>query len=399
VDLLLDDSLHAFREQIRKTIAEDLPADLRERQIAYGGLQSEYEDMLAWMRVLARRGWNVPHWPVELGGQDWTPLQHFVFEDEMAHAYAPTLSFAGPHMVGPVIYTFGSDHLKQKFLHAIRNGEYLWGQGFSEPGNGSDLANLRTSAVLRGDKYIVNGQKIWTTGAHASKWGFFLVRTDPTVKPQRGISFLLIEMNSPGIAIRQIPQINGEADLCEVFLDDVEVPANLLVGDPGAGWGYAKFLLDHERTASAFLYFNKRELRRTQAIAQAETWNGVPLAELPAFQARLARLDAEVTALEWSVLRTLSKETYRYDETAVASVLKVAGSRLQQAITELQVDLLGAQATRLYPVEMRHRQADPLWPAHVPGRTSAALGMRATTIYGGTMQVQKNLIAKLAFGL
>jgi alkylation response protein AidB-like acyl-CoA dehydrogenase len=179
----------------------------------------------------------------------------------------------------------------------------------------------------------------------------------------------------------------------------VEVPANQLVGEPGQGWSYAKFLLDHERTASSYIYFNKRELGRTKAIAHAETCDGVVLVDIPAFSGRIARLEADVTALEWSVLRTLANETYSYDETAVASVLKIVGSRLQQAITELQVDLLGAKSTRLYPVEMGERQADALWPSHAPGRTSTALGMRATTIYGGTLQVQKNIIAKLAFGL
>jgi alkylation response protein AidB-like acyl-CoA dehydrogenase len=399
MDLRLDDSLDGFRREIRAVIAQDLPPDMQERQKAFGGLQSEHEDTLAWTRILAKRGLTVPHWPVDLGGQDWTPLQHFIFEEELNAAYAPDISWAGAHMVGPVIYTFGSDYLKDRFLTPIRNGDYIWAQGFSEPGNGSDLANLRTAAVLDGDKYIVNGQKIWTSAAHASEWGFFLVRTDPNVKAQRGISFLLIDLKSPGITIRQIPQINGEADLCEVFLDNVEVPADQLVGEPGAGWSYAKFLLDNERTTSSFIYFNKREFRRTKAMAEAETLGGVPLAQLPAFEGRMARIEAELTALEWSVLRTLAAEDYRYDQTAVASILKVSGSKLQQAITELQVDLIGAKAMRLFPISLRERTPDPLWPDHVPGRTAAALGLRASTIYGGTLQVQKNIIAKLAFGL
>jgi alkylation response protein AidB-like acyl-CoA dehydrogenase len=400
MDLQFDADLANFREMVREAVAKDLPADMAARQMAFGGLQSEHPDTLEWTRILARRGWSVPHWPVEYGGQNWTPLQHFVFEEELSNAWAPDTNWGATHMVGPVIYTFGSEALKERFLPAIRNCDYLWAQGFSEPGNGSDLANLRTSAVLKGDKYIVNGQKIWTSGAYASAWGFFLVRTDPTVKPQRGISFLLIDLKSPGITIRRIPQLNGEADLCEVFLDNVEVPADQLVGEPGKGWSYAKFLLDNERTTSSFIYFNKRELRRTKEMARRETLNGTPLAELPQFQSRIARLEAEVAALEWSVLRTLAEESFAYDETAVASILKVAGSKLQQAITELQVDLLGAQAVRFFPVERAERgPVEALWPDYAPGRTASALGLRASTIYGGTLQVQKNIIAKLAFGL
>jgi alkylation response protein AidB-like acyl-CoA dehydrogenase len=394
MDLRPDESLIVFREEVRRAIAEDLPPDMEARQRAYGGIQSEVKDTLAWTRILAKRGWTVPQWPTELGGLGWSPMQLFVFQEELDAAYAPTISWAGSHMVGPVIYTFGSEAQKERFLPAIRNGDYLWAQGFSEPGNGSDLANLRTQAVLEGDTYIVNGQKIWTSTAYAAEWGFFLVRTDPAVKAQRGISFLLINLKSPGITIRQIPMINGDADLCEVFLDNVEVPAENLVGDPGGGWTYAKYLLDHERTTSSFIYFNKREIRRAKDIAHAEG-----LADDPVFQGRIARLEADVTALEWSVLRTLAGEDYRYDDTAVASVLKVAGSRLQQAITELQTDMLGAKAMRLFAVEADDREPAPLWPDHVPGRVGAALGQRAATIFGGTLQVQKNIIAKLAFGL
>jgi len=363
-----DDTLAAFRKEVRDAIAADLPDDMRARQIAYGGIQSEHRDTLAWTRILAKRGWSVPHWPVELGGQPWTPMQHFVFDEEMYDAYAPEVSWGGAHMVGPVIYTFGTDAQKQRFLPSIRGGDFIWAQGFSEPGAGSDLAHLRTSAVLEGDHYIVNGQKIWTSGAHDAEWGFFLVRTDAEVKPQRGISFLLIKLDVPGITIRRIPQINGEADLCEVFLDNVEVRADQLVGEPGQGWSYAKFLLDNERTTSSFIYWNKREVRRTKAIARAEG-----LESVPTFQARIARVEAEVTALEWSVLRTLSGEAYAY--------------------------LLGARSLRFFPTDAGDRIPAPLWDAHVAGRTGVALGTRAATIFGGTLQVQKNIIAKLAFGL
>ncbi|HEY6869245.1 MAG TPA: acyl-CoA dehydrogenase family protein [Novosphingobium sp.] len=400
MDFQFDEGLEEFRQMVRQAIAEDLPPEMQDRQRRFGGNQSDPHDTMAWTRILARRGWTVPHWPVEYGGLGWSPLQLFVFQDELIRAFAPDSCWGGTHMCGPVIYTFGSEAQKAKFLPAIRNGDFYWAQGFSEPGNGSDLANLRTAAVRRGDVYVVNGQKIWTSCAWASEWGFFLVRTDPTVKPQRGISFLLIDMNSPGITIRRIPQISGEAELCEVFLDNVEVPVENLVGEEGQGWSYAKFLLDHERTTSSFIYFNKKEVRLAKALAASQTLDGVPLDRHPRFQGRLAQLEAEVAALEWSVLRTLAEEHFQYPESAAASVLKVAGSKLQQAISEFHTDLLGVQALRLYPAEVDHRPArSALWPEESEYITQRALILRASTIYGGSLQIQRNIIAKVAFDL
>ncbi|TWH87058.1 alkylation response protein AidB-like acyl-CoA dehydrogenase [Novosphingobium taihuense] len=385
---------------VRDAIAQDLPPRLQERQRRFAGNQSEPGDTMEWTRILAGRGWTVPHWPVEYGGCGWSPMQLFVFQDELIRAGAPDSCWGGTHMCGPVIYTFGSEEQKAKFLPAIRNGDYFWAQGFSEPGNGSDLANLRTAAVRNGDVYVVNGQKIWTSCAWASEWGFFLVRTDPTVKPQRGISFLLIDLKSPGITIRRIPQINGEAELCEVFLDNVEVPVGNLVGEEGQGWTYAKFLLDHERTTSSFIYFNKAAVELAKAVAASRTLDGVTLDRHPRFQGRIAQLEAEVTALEWSVLRVLANEHFQYPEAAAASVLKIVGSRLQQALSELHVDLMGAESLRLYPAEVAERPIrSSLWSEESEYLTSRALILRAATIYGGSLQIQKNIIAKIAFDL
>lgn len=400
MDFRFDEGLEEFRQMVRDAIAQDLPAHMQDRQRRFGGNQSDPHDTMEWTRILAKRGWTVPHWPVEYGGCGWSPQQLFVFQDELIRAFAPDSCWGGTHMCGPVIYTFGSEELKSRFLPDIRDGAYFWAQGFSEPGNGSDLANLRTAAVRRGDVYVVNGQKIWTSCAWASEWGFFLVRTDPTVKPQRGISFLLIDLKTPGITIRRIPQINGEAELCEVFLDNVEVPVENLVGEEGAGWTYAKFLLDHERTTSSFIYFNKKEVQLAKAMAASLTSDGVTLDQHPRFQGRIARLEAEVTALEWSVLRTLADEQFEYPEAAAASVLKVAGSKLQQAISELHVDMLAEQALRLYPAEVDERPArSALWPEVSEYATQRALILRASTIYGGSLQIQKNIIAKVAFDL
>jgi len=399
MDLSHDPALDAFRKEIRQFIADILPADIQARQRTKAANNAYVPDLLAWMNILNRHGRAVPHWPMEHGGCDWTPQQLFVFNEELYRADAPEFDWGGTHMLGPVIYTFGSDYLKGKFLPMIREGATMWAQGFSEPGSGSDLASLRTAAELVGDKYIVNGQKIWTSGAAHADWGFFLVRTDKTVKPQRGISFLIIRMDTPGITVRQIPQINGEAHLCEVFLDNVEVPADQLIGEPGMGWTYAKFLLEHERTTSSFIYWNKRELDRAKEIAKSEMRGGRRIADDPAFRARFARAEADLLALEWSVLRVLAHEETDFPEAAAASVLKVRGSELQQEITMLQVDALGAKSLRYYEPGWDEPAASAEWPDYVAGRTTVALINRAATIYGGSKQIQKNILAKLAFGL
>jgi alkylation response protein AidB-like acyl-CoA dehydrogenase len=400
MDLTFDPSLDEFRNMVREAIVEMLPPELSERQKAHGGINSTHEDTLEWMAILHSRGWSVPHWPVEYGGTGWSPMQLYIFHDELSKVWTPDTCWAETHMCGPVIYTFGTEEQKARFLPDFRKGSYILAQGFSEPGNGSDLARLRTAARREGDHYIVNGQKIWTSGAYASEWGFFLVRTNPDTKPQAGISFLMIKLDTPGVTIRRIPEINGDADLCEVFLDNVAVPVENLIGEEGQGWSYAKFLLDHERTSSSFIFYNKRELARTRHLAESEMVDGVPVAELPSYRLRFARISAELAALEWSVLRELANEQFKYHRTAAASTLKVAGSRLQQAISELQIDILAEKALRFYPFEPHERsRGNALWPEYVGGRTASALIARAATIYGGTLQIQKGIIAKLAFGL
>ena len=398
MDFKFDEKDERFRTEIRRRLIEILPCDVRERHLRISTLGSHAADQRRWFQSLDEEGWSVPAWPVEHGGTGWTALQRFIFEDELYDLDAPEFHWIGSHMVGPVIYTYGSEAQKERFLPSIRNGEHLWAQGFSEPGAGSDLAGLRTHAALDGDRYIVNGQKIWTSGAFEADWGFFLVKTSLTDKPQQSISFLLIDLRSPGITIRRIPQLNGEAHLCEVFLDNVEVPGDQLVGEPGKGWTYAKFLLDHERTTSSFIYWLKRELRRAKDLASTLTKGGEPLIADPAWATRIAKVRAEVTVHEWSVLRVLANENSGFPPSAAASVLKLRGSELQQAITELQVDLMGSRAVRDYGIQPIAHPADERWPDIVPGRTSRALIARAATIYGGTKQIQKNILAKLAFG-
>ena len=402
MELQYSEADEAFRAEVRAFLAAHLPADIAHRH-ALGFHPVPKDDLLAWNRILAEKGWAAPHWPVEYGGPGWTPMQRHIFEQECLRAHAPDLSWQGLRLCAPVIYSFGSEAQKARFLPPILRGDYLMAQGFSEPNAGSDLASLKTSAVKDGDDYIVNGQKTWSSEGHYADWGFFLVRTDASVKPQRGISFLMIDLKSPGVTVRPIVMYNGMHYVNEIFLDNVRVPADNLVGEAGAGWRYAKFLLDNERTSSAFIHFSREWLTRARRIAQRETVGGVALIDTPAFARRLAAAEIELQALDYSVLRVLTEEKTRWDATAVASALKVRGSELQQRATELALDALGWRGLRAIdgfadPL-VDAATTSPLWPNDVPGVGSGMLQTRAVTIYGGAKEVQKNIIARLAFNL
>jgi alkylation response protein AidB-like acyl-CoA dehydrogenase len=400
VNLHLDPDDEKFREEVRAFLRETLPADVVARA-RIGMHPPNEEDRRWWNRVLNEKGWVAIGWPVEYGGTGWTPVQQHIFEMECRAAHAPELRWQGLRLFGPVLYTFGSPQQKARYLPRILDGSEMWAQGFSEPGAGSDLASLKTSAVLDGDHYIVNGQKLWTTEGQYSEQGFFLVRTDSTVKPQAGISMLIIDMKSPGVTVRTIPMINGSEAVCEIFLDNVRVPRENLVGEPNSGWSQAKFLLGNERTSSAEIEKCYADINRIKRIARAEQRSGRPLLEDIDFRRRLAELELEVEALEWSVLRVLCNAPSHHPIAASASVLKVRGSLLQQKLSELAVEALGPRALRLYGRDEGFAAVagTPLWPAHVPGVTADHLYLRAFTIYGGALEVQKNIIAKLAFGL
>jgi alkylation response protein AidB-like acyl-CoA dehydrogenase len=393
----------AFRQEVRAFLVAHLPKDMSHRHY-YGYHPVPKDDLQHWNRILHEKGWSAPQWPVAYGGPGWTPMQCHIFEEECARAHAPDVSWQGVRLAGPVIYTFGNEAQRQKFLPPILSGDMLLAQGFSEPNAGSDLASLKTTAVRDGDHYIVNGQKTWSSEGHYASWGFFLVRTDSTVKPQRGISFLMIDLDSPGVTVRPIVMFNGVHYVNEIFLENVRVPVENLIGEEGAGWKYAKFLLDNERTSSAFIYFSRQWLERCREIARRETADGAPLALAPGFARKLAAAEVELQALEYSVLRVLAGETSRWDATAVASSLKVRGSELQQRITELAMEALGPRALRAIeglgdPVIGTASEHADCWPDDVPGVSSAMLQTRAVTIYGGAKEVQKNIIAKLAFQL
>lgn len=391
----------AFRQEVRAFAAENLPDDLRRR--AMWDYHPNREDQARWCAILDKQGWSMPHWPEEFGGPGWSGVQRFIFEEEMRRAYAPTVDRIGPELVAPVLFTFGSDELKARFLPGIRSGETFWAQGFSEPGAGSDLASLRTRAVRDGDHYVINGQKTWTTEGHHADWIFLLARTDTEVKPQKGISAILVKLDSPGIVMRPIRTLDEGVTVNEVFFEDVRVPAENLVGEEGAGWTYAKFLLTNERTNSAEVPHTKRDIRNLREIACIEQKGGKPLIDDPDFRRKLARVEVDTLALEFAVLRVLANE-HDPANANIASLVKVRGSELRQRVAELANEALGdtGLAVRTNAEGEHDRLADefdPPVPDHAIGISAKAMFRRATTIYGGANEIQRTLIAKTVLGL
>ena len=380
-----DPADEAFRDEVRTFLREHLPRDMARRN--QRGFHPSKADMLAWTRILHAKGWSAPHWPLRCGGTGWSPLRRHLFEEECFLAGAPPTCTAAFSLVGPVIYTFGSDAQRERHLPPILAGEQFWGQGFSEPNAGSDLASLRTRAERDGDVYIVNGQKTWTTDGHYADMLFCLVRTNLDAKPQRGISFLLIDAKAPGVTIRPIVSIDGAHSLNEVFFDDVRVPVADRVGDEGQGWSCAKFLLENERAFSAEVPRNKRMLARLKAIARAQG-----LIDEPVFAHRIAEIEVELAALEWLTLRALSEHGEAAGSAWPAgSVLHVLGSELQQKTGALMVEALGDRGIVAYA---EHDEDAARHPPHAPGVTADFLYRRAVTIYGGSNEIQRNLIAR-----
>jgi alkylation response protein AidB-like acyl-CoA dehydrogenase len=393
--LKLDAAYASFREEVRAFVSSALPADMAERNGR--GYHSVPEDRRTWTKILAAKGWSCPRWPVEHGGTGWDDIQVMIFEEECCRGRAPLVDQAGINLVGPVIYTFGTEEQKRRLLPPTRSGEIFWGQGFSEPGSGSDLASLATRADLTEDgrHYIVNGRKIWTTDVHYADYIFALVKTDPAAK-QRGISFIVFDARSPGVAIRPIIDIGEGHSLNEVTLDDVRVPVDNLIGETNRGWTYAKFLLDNERAFSAEVPRNKSMLQRLKLIASRERAGGGRLIDDPIFSSRIAQLEADLLSLEYMSLRVLSQKA---DGTAlpVGSMLKIRGSELIQKISEMQIEALGDYGSVVYPEE--EREGRPPGPDYAPGVAADFYYRRACTIYGGSNEIQRNIIARSFLGL
>ena len=398
MDLDFSDADLAFRDEVRAFIGDNLPPEIKTK--VERGLFLEREDFVTWQKILHAKGWAAPNWPVEYGGPDWTPTQRYIFDEELARGSTPWIIPFGLQMVAPVIYSFGSDDQKARFLPRILASDDWWCQGYSEPGSGSDLASLKTSAVADGAHYLVNGHKIWTTMAHWSDWMFCLVRTDSSGKKQEGISFLLIDMTSPGITVRPIITMDLGHHVNEVFLDEVRVPADNLIGTQGKGWTYAKFLLGHERVGIAGVAQSKQRVARLKRIAGAERSGGAPLLEDERFRDKIASLEVDLMALEYTQLRILADESAGRAPGPQSSILKIKGTEVQQGIDELAVEALGYYAFPYEPEALSPGwNEEPIGPEYAPGVAPQFLYGRATTIYGGSNEIQKNVIAKMVLGL
>ncbi len=391
-----------FRDEIRDWVKGALPKAISDK--VHQAQRLTRDDMQTWAKILGKKGWLGYGWPAQFGGPGWTAVQKHLFEEELAMAGAPRIVPFGPVMVAPVIMAFGSPEQKARHLPGIMSGDVWWCQGYSEPGSGSDLASLKTRAERRGDKYVVNGQKIWTSFAQFSDWIFCLVRTSTEGKPQSGISFLLIDMKSPGVSVRPIKLLDGEVEVNDVFFDNVEVPVENLIGEENKGWTYAKHLLSHERTNIADVNRAKRELERLKRIAKAE---GVY--DDQRFRDQIALLEIDVVALEMLVLRVLSAEKSGKNSLDIAGLLKIKGSEIQQRYTELMMLAAGPYSLPFIEEAMNAGwQGDQAAAAGLQGfpggdvanatLAPSYFNYRKTTIYGGSNEVQRNIVAQTVLG-
>ena len=393
MDLQFTSEELAFRDQVRTWVGSHLPSHIAEK--VKQGLQLSRQDQQDWAKILGKKGWLAFNWPTQFGGPGWSAIQKHLFEEECALAGAPRIVPFGPVMVAPVIMAFGTPAQQERFLPGIRSGEVWWSQGYSEPGAGSDLASLQCKAELKGDRYIVNGQKTWTTLGQYGDWIFCLVRTSNEGKPQSGISFLLIDMKSPGITVRPIITMDGAHEVNEVWFDNVEVPVDQRIGEENKGWNYAKFLLAHERTNIADVNRSKRELERLKRIAKATLSGGASLYYDMRFRDQIALLEVEVVALEMLVLRVLCAEKSGKQSLDIAGLLKIRGSEIQQRYSELMMLAVGPFALPFVEEAMAAGwQGDVIGNAFCAPLASTYFNMRKTTIYGGSNEIQRNIIAQ-----
>ena len=383
----------AFRSEVRAFLEQNLPADIAEK-VRLGRRLSK-EDHQRWQKILNKQGWYAVNWPVEYGGTGWSVVQKHIFDEECAAAGAPRLVAFGVNMVAPVIIKFGTQAQKDYYLPRILRSEDWWCQGYSEPGAGSDLASLKTRAERDGNDYVVNGQKTWTTlGQHANRI-FCLVRTDSEAKKQEGISFLLIDMDTPGITVRPIITLDGEHEVNEVFFDNVRVPVENLVGEENRGWTCAKYLLTHERTGQAGIGLSKAALAHLKDMAGAETVAGRPLIDDPLFRARIAEVEMRLMAVEMSTLRILAATRDGGVPGAESSLLKIQGSEIRQAISGLMRKALGPNALPFLEPELEPDfEGEPLYRDYSASPASQYFNLRKLSIYGGSNEIQKNIIAK-----
>ena len=385
----------AFRDEVRAFLEEKLPKEISDKVRL--GEELTKEDMVRWHAILNERGWLAPNWPAEYGGCEWDAVQKHIFDVESAYAAAPRIVPFGLSMLAPVLMKFGSQEQKDHYLPRILDGTDWWCQGYSEPGAGSDLASLKTRAVRDGDHYIVNGQKTWTTLGQYADWIFCLVRTDPDVKQQEGISFLLIDMNTPGIEVRPIILLDGVHEVNEVFFDNVKVPVENLVGEENKGWTYAKYLLTHERTNIAGVGSSQAGLDAVKRMARAEMQGGRPLIANPHFAARVAQVEIELKAMATTNLRVIAATAAGGAPGLEASMLKVKGTIIRQEINDLARRAAGPYAMP-FPSETVEGDNDPIGPDYAAKTAPQYFNNRKLSIFGGSNEIQRGIIAKVSMG-
>ena len=385
-----------FKQEVRVFLKSEYPSTIREKQEK--GLPLERGDVIKWQKLLAKKGWFAINWPEEYGGTSWTPTKKYILQNELAAENTPVLIPFGVNMCGPVVYTFGTDFQKDKYLPGILNSDVWWCQGYSEPGSGSDLASLQTKAELRGDNYIVNGVKTWTTLAQHADWIFCLVRTETTKIKQEGISFLLIDMQSPGIEIKPIITLDGTNEVNIVYFDNVEVPSENLIGEEGQGWNMAKFLLMHERTGIAGIAALKRELKRLKEISSTIIVGGETLLDDQNYKNKLEKAEIELSATEFTELRVLSAISSGESPGPESSILKIKGTELQQTVSELFIEMLGYYAHPFFG-DGHFGSNKSVGPDYAGPVMPSYLNLRKASIYGGSNEIQRNVISKAILGL
>ena len=398
MDLNFTEEERAFRAEMRQFFRTKIPDSIRAKVAEGEGLTKD--DLVTAQRIMHDHGLATVNWPVAWGGKDWSPVQVYLYQDEMQQANAPTPIAFNVSMVGPVIAQFGSEEMKARFLPKTASAEIFWCQGFSEPGSGSDLASLRTRAERKGDKYVINGQKIWTTLGHYGDWIFCLCRTDPSAKQQEGISFILVDMATPGITVRPIYLIDGGREVNEVFFDNVEVPVENLVGQENKGWDYAKFLLGNERTGIARVGISKAKVARIKELAALEMSGGRPLIQDERFREKLAAVEVELKALEMTQLRVVADERKleKGKQNPASSILKLKGSVIQQQLTELLIEVVGPYAIP-YQRDFDGNNEPVIGPEYATEAAPMYFNYRKVSIYGGSNEIQRNIISKAILGL
>ena len=398
MDLRLTAKEAAFRLEVREFFRQALPADIARK--CFFGQRLSRDDLVCWTRILYDKGWATPAWSKDWGGTGWSPVEQYIFKEELHMAPAPEPLSFNVNMIGPVLIAFGTDAQKQKFLPRIARLDDWFCQGFSEPGAGSDLASLRTQARRDGDHYVLDGQKLWTSGAHHANWCFLLVRTNPEAKKQEGITYLLMDMNSPGITVRPIVTIDGHHETNEMFLENVRVPVSNRIGEENKGWNYAKYLLGNERSGIARVGISKLRVRRARELSARVMSGSRPLSEDPGFRERVAALEVELKALEMTQMRVVAEHSAASSDKPdpKSSILKMKGSELQQAATELLLEVAGYEALEFDSKFLRgaeRTQGGEDWAGTIAPNHYFA---RHVSIVGGSNEIQRNILAKSVLG-